>query len=80
MQVQVKKWGNSAAVRLPQAILAQLHIRENDSLSMELQPDGLMLKPIRRQKYRIEDLMAEMDEELPMVDGWDTIKACGKEW
>lgn len=80
MQVQVKKWGNSAAVRLPQAVLAQLHIRENDSLEMEVQPDGLMLKPVKRQKYRIEDLMAEMDEKLPLVDSWDTMKACGKEW
>lgn len=80
MQVQIKKWGNSAAVRLPQAILAQLHIRENDSLDLEVQSEGLILKPVKRPKYRIEDLMLEMGDELPMVDNWDTMTACGKEW
>ncbi|WP_165772752.1 AbrB/MazE/SpoVT family DNA-binding domain-containing protein [Caviibacterium pharyngocola] len=80
MQLQIKKWGNSAAVRLPQAVLAQLHLSENDHFDLEVQPDGLMLRPVKSKKrYSIQTLMAEMGDDLPRVEGWDEMKSVGKE-
>jgi len=32
-----------------------------------------------RSKYKIEDLMAELPEGLPMVDGWETMPSVGLE-
>ncbi len=32
-----------------------------------------------RSHYKIEDLMAEMPDQLPMVDGWDELVPAGKE-
>lgn len=79
MQVQIKKWGNSAGVRLPQAVLAQFGLKENDHFEMQIQADSLILKPAKKRKYHIQELTAEMNDSLPMVDGWDEMVACGKE-
>ncbi|MDH2927543.1 AbrB/MazE/SpoVT family DNA-binding domain-containing protein [Lonepinella koalarum] len=81
MQLQIRKWGNSAAVRLPQAILAQFHLNENDYFDVEMQNNRLVLHPIKPQKirYDIRTLMAEMDGNLPMVEGWEEMPAIGKE-
>jgi hypothetical protein len=35
-EITVSKWGDSLAVRIPQAIAIQAHISEGDSLAMEL--------------------------------------------
>ncbi|QIW16145.1 hypothetical protein A4G20_07280 [Pasteurellaceae bacterium RH1A] len=79
MQLQIKKWGNSAAVRLPQAVLAQFQLSENDHFNVEIHRDSLVLKPIKPKKYDIKTLMAEMQEGLPLVEGWDEMPAVGLE-
>ncbi|WP_439256647.1 AbrB/MazE/SpoVT family DNA-binding domain-containing protein [Lonepinella sp. BR2271] len=81
MQLQIRKWGNSAAVRLPQAILAQFHLNENDCFDVEMQNNRLVLRPIPPQKirYDIRTLMAEMNGNLPMIEGWEEMPAVGKE-
>ncbi|WP_150538883.1 AbrB/MazE/SpoVT family DNA-binding domain-containing protein [Actinobacillus vicugnae] len=80
MQVQIKKWGNSAAVRIPQAILAQLQWQENDSCDIEVLNDSLVLRSLKpKKKYDLKTLLAEMPEELPMVENWDTMPDAGLE-
>ena len=60
MELSIQKWGNSAAVRLPAAVLSQLGVELGDKLSADLQPDGLMLRPARK-SYALADLMAQCD-------------------
>lgn len=80
MQLQVKQWGNSAAIRLPQAILAQLKIQSNDSFEVEVKKNALLLKPIKK-RYKLSDLVKEMKEldEIPMIEDWDNMPAVGLE-
>ena len=48
MQLQVSKWGNSLAVRLPSAITKQLHIADGDSVDLSLNNLGeLVLTPAK---------------------------------
>lgn len=79
MQLQIKKWGNSAAVRLPQALLAQLHLQENDLCSVEVNDNSLILRPAKPKKYDLKALLAEMPNELPKVEGWDELADVGLE-
>jgi antitoxin MazE len=37
------KWGNSLALRIPQSIAAQLGVRENSNVSLELEGDRLVI-------------------------------------
>jgi antitoxin MazE len=38
------KWGNSLALRIPQSIAAQLGVKENSNVSLELEGDRLVIK------------------------------------
>ncbi len=78
MQVQIKKWGNSAAIRLPQAFLSQLNISDNDSLDIEINDNTLVLRPAKV-KYDLKTLLNEMPDGLPRAEEWDEMPSVGLE-
>lgn len=81
MKLSIQKWGNSAAVRLPAALLDQLGIAAGDQLEVEIRPDGLMLKRARP-RYLLAELLAQCDARLPTaedMEGWEDASAAGKE-
>lgn len=78
MQLQVKKWGNSSAIRLPQAILEQFDMRENDKFDVIIENQSLTLRPSKK-GYSISELMAEMPDGLPMIEEWENMPAVGLE-
>jgi len=48
MQLQISKWGNSLAVRLPSTVTKQLHIHDGDSVELNLNNRGeLVLTPAK---------------------------------
>jgi antitoxin MazE len=55
---QVAKWGNSLAVRLPQAIVRETGLAEGDRLSLDLGDDGGMVLRPSRQRYSLDKLVA----------------------
>ncbi|MDP8051055.1 AbrB/MazE/SpoVT family DNA-binding domain-containing protein [Pasteurella atlantica] len=79
MQIQIKKWGNSAAIRLPQAFLSQLNLSNNDNLDIEISDNSLVLRPVNKVKYDLKNLLNEMPNGLPRVEGWDEIPSVGLE-
>lgn len=42
MRLQIGKWGNSLAVRLPAAVLHKLFLKEGDTLEAAIEPDGTL--------------------------------------
>jgi antitoxin MazE len=55
---QVAKWGNSLAVRIPQAIVKEARLAAGDRLSLDLAGDGsIVLRPCHR-KYSLDELVA----------------------
>jgi antitoxin MazE len=55
---QVAKWGNSLAVRIPQAIVKEARLAAGDRLSLDLAGDGsIVLRPSHR-KYSLDELVA----------------------
>lgn len=78
MKLNIQKWGNSAAVRLPASILAQLGVHVGDAFEVDVSNGAATLR-VAKPRYRLEDLMAEMPDGLPRVDGWDEMPAVGLE-
>lgn len=74
MKLNIQKWGNSAAIRLPTVMLAQIGAGIGDSV--EIDPAAFR---VAKPKYKLADLLAEMPDGLPMADGWDTLEPVGKE-
>jgi antitoxin MazE len=53
---RVAKWGNSLAVRIPQAIVREARLAEGDRLSFDLAGDGSIV--LRHRKYSLDQLVA----------------------
>lgn len=60
MQTEIKKWGNSAAVRLPAKVLAQAGMDINSSVEIVAVDGEIILKPIanRTGEYNLADLLS----------------------
>jgi antitoxin MazE len=62
MQTVVRKWGNSLALRLPQHLAADLHFIEGATVTLTIENGSLVVKAARK-RYRLADLLAQMDEK-----------------
>lgn len=81
MELSIQKWGNSAAVRLPAALLDQLKVVLGDKLDVDVRPDGVMLKP-KRQSYALADLITQCIQKAPIPEdmaAWNDDRAVGRE-
>ncbi len=77
--MKLQKWGNSAAVRLPKEIISQLGLEIGDELETEIQGQTIVIKAAKRLKYKLSDLLAEMPDGIPRVEGWDKMSDIGME-
>ena len=59
-ETQVAKWGNSLAVRIPQAIVREARLAEGDRLSLDLAGDGSIVLRSRHRKYSLDELVAKI--------------------
>lgn len=81
MELSIQKWGNSAAVRLPTELLTLLKASLGDKLTVDVLPDGVMLKA-KRPAYALTDLVKQCDltaEEPAGMAAWNKIKPVGRE-
>lgn len=79
MKTKAQKWGNSLAVRVPKGIAEQAGVSVDDPLDIEIADGGMIvLKPRRRQKYRLGDLVKGITEDnVPEEVNWG--KPLGRE-
>ncbi len=80
MRLQLTKWGNSLAVRLPKNVLDTVKMREGDILELQVVDDGsLIIKPAAK-KYDLADLVAGITAENRHSEtDWGN-PAGGEEW
>ena len=57
-ETTVSKWGNSLAVRIPQAIAKQARLNEGDCLALALHRDGSIVLRSTRPKYELSELVS----------------------
>ena len=64
--MQVSKWGNSLAVRLPRALVDQLGLKEGDELNVVAARDGAIeVETQEQRRRRALDRMAVRNWTLP---------------
>ncbi|QYF92526.1 PbsX family transcriptional regulator [Massilia sp. PAMC28688] len=81
MELSVQKWGNSAAVRLPTELLALLKVTLGDKLSVNVQPEGVLLKAARP-SYSLAELVAQCNLSAPEpsdMAAWSHVQPVGRE-
>lgn len=63
MQGIVKKWGNSAAVRIPSAVLEAAQVRLEQQVDVREEGGRIIIEPIHPARYAIDDLVAAITDE-----------------
>jgi len=57
MKASVKKWGNSAAVRIPAAVLEATHVQIDEEVDIREEAGRIVIEPVREKKYKLGDLL-----------------------
>lgn len=76
---KVRKSGGSLIITIPQAYTEQNQIEAGVELSVEIIGETLTIKPTRKKKYSLDQLIAETPEGLHRVKGWLEMKPVGNE-
>ncbi len=63
MRVIVKKWGNSAAVRIPAAIMEAASLSLNETVDVREESGCIVIEPIRPSEYDLAQLLAGITPE-----------------
>ncbi|MGB7763211.1 MAG: AbrB/MazE/SpoVT family DNA-binding domain-containing protein [Bryobacteraceae bacterium] len=59
-ETTVSKWGNSLAVRIPQAIAREARLSEGDCLALDLNRDGSIVLRSARRRYELAELVSRI--------------------
>lgn len=62
-RVLVKKWGNSASVRIPASVMAAAKLRLDQAVEVREEQGRVVIQPVRRGEYRLADLIAGITDE-----------------
>ncbi len=78
MEVLVKKWGNSAAVRIPAAIVAAAHLTLDQPVDVREEQGRIVIEPRRGRVFALADLVGRISRDN-LHDSIDTGAAVGRE-
>ena len=57
MKVLLKKWGNSAAVRIPASVMEAAHLKLDQAVVVKEEDGRIVIEPDRPAVFSIEDLV-----------------------
>jgi antitoxin MazE len=57
MTAVVRKWGNSAAVRIPARVLADAGLDIDRPIEIREDRGRIIIEPVREQQFKLEDLL-----------------------
>lgn len=78
MDTEIKKWGNSAVVRLPAALMAQLKLEVGTPVRLNAEDGRIIIEPSNRPRYDLDRLVAGITREN-RHDATDWGAAVGRE-
>lgn len=63
MRVTIKKWGNSASVRIPTGIMQTTHLQLDAAVDIREEGGRIIIEPIRPNPYDIDQLVDSITSE-----------------
>jgi len=57
MEVIVKKWGNSAAVRIPASVMAAAQVELDQAVEVREEQGRIVIEPVRRKEFNLDELL-----------------------
>jgi antitoxin MazE len=63
MRVIVKKWGNSASVRIPAAIMEAMRLKVDEAVDVRVEDGRIVIETVCPSEYDLEQLLAASTPE-----------------
>jgi antitoxin MazE len=63
MKVRIKKWGNSASIRVPSALMDAADLSIDQEVDLREENGFLVVDPLRIPHYDLDDLLADITED-----------------
>ena len=60
MRTKIQKWGNSLGLRIPRSLAEEAGVEAGSEVDLSIRRGDLVVKPARRTKYRLNDLLRQM--------------------
>jgi antitoxin ChpS len=82
MKIVIKKWGNSTGMVIPGVVVKALGLVPGQSMEAEVKDNQLILTPVVRKRYSLEELVAQCDLDAPKIseeEVWGKDKPTGNE-
>jgi len=57
MKTTVKKWGNSAAIRIPAAAMRAIHLALDEVVEVREESGRIVIEPLRQKVYDLDELL-----------------------
>ena len=67
MRIVIKKWGNSIGMVIPGVVVKALDLKVGQGMEVEVKNNQLVLTPVARKRYTLEELLAQGDNNAPKV-------------
>lgn len=68
METQVKKWGNSLGLRLPQAIATQANIFNGTMVNLVFKKNRIEIVPVKKEDYSLDEMLLGITQENKPVE------------
>ena len=78
MKTVVKKWGNSASVRIPAAVMQAAHLELDETVDVREESGRVVIEPAQRKDYDLAELLKRVTRKN-LHDEVDFGKPVGKE-
>jgi antitoxin MazE len=62
MQAQVKRWGNSLGIRIPQSVTTELGLCEDSKVDLKIKGGQIVIQP-KPKSYELTDLLSSITPE-----------------
>lgn len=63
MRAVVKKWGNSAAIRIPKTALRAANLRVNDAVELREDSGRIVIEPVNPGDYNLDELLVRISSK-----------------
>ena len=63
MKVQVQKWGNSLALRIPKSFAQETGIDQGMAVDISLEEGGIVIRPLIEPAYSLDGLLSKVTKQ-----------------
>ena len=63
MKSMIKKWGNSASVRIPAVVMEAARLSLDDAVDVREEGGRIVIEPVRQREYDLDELLADITPE-----------------